>query len=268
MVSQCFGDSDSRTPAAAGIVSTSNPCQTNQDGRGDADRSHPGRANRGRRTRWNPLGPDGISTDQRTRLITRRSQVQIPPPLRREPLGHPHVPRVFRVARLPVLSLLPGVLPASAGRSLRDDQALEHPGRFGLHAWEHVLVGVDREHRVSASEPLADHFDRYPGGVEGCIGGGDEDPGARNRDAHGSLVDVGEGEAAGREFGDQVGDRFGVELSVGGILCVRGRDPGLGGSAPSVMWLMVRGSAGRLRTSERSSLRVRRRRGADQRRVR
>ena len=70
-----------------------------------------------------------------------------------------------------VFSLLPGVLPGSAGGSLRDDQFLEHPGRFGLYAWEHVLVGVDGEHRVPVSEPFTDHLDWYPGfDEEGAVG--------------------------------------------------------------------------------------------------
>ena len=68
-----------------------------------------------------------------------------------------------RAAGLVVSSLLPGFLPASAGRSLRDDQSLEYTCCFGLHPWQDVLVGVDGEHRVAVTEPFTDNLDWYPG---------------------------------------------------------------------------------------------------------
>ena len=62
-----------------------------------------------------------------------------------------------------LLGVLPGVLPAGAGRSRRGDQTLEHSCCFGLHAGEDMLVGVDGERRVGVSEPFRDDLDRYPG---------------------------------------------------------------------------------------------------------
>ncbi len=53
-----------------------------------------------RRFRWLRLGrthakQSPMDRDRLMSLITRRSRVQILPPLRREPLGHPHILRAF-----------------------------------------------------------------------------------------------------------------------------------------------------------------------------
>ena len=81
-------------------------------------------------------------------LITRRSRVQIPPPLPKAPVSAP----------LTGASTVLGG--SSTGSSTGDavwflvEELLDGAGGFGLHAGEHVLVGVDGERRVPMAQPF------------------------------------------------------------------------------------------------------------------
>jgi hypothetical protein len=81
-------DSGGRTSTSASVMPMSNPCQTNRDGRGGTDRFI-------LEVMFGDGAPGGIHSNQITSArtgapdsITRRSRVQIPPPLRKKPLLH------------------------------------------------------------------------------------------------------------------------------------------------------------------------------------
>ncbi len=63
--------------------------------------------------------------------------VQFLSPLRREPLGHAHIQGYSRAAGLVASGVLPGVRPASAGRSLRDGRFLEDACSLGCWRQSH-----------------------------------------------------------------------------------------------------------------------------------
>jgi len=88
-------------------------------------------------------------------LITRRSRVQIPPPLRESPGQTCVWPGLLPSRRVALPSLLPGFLPAAG------DEFLEDAGGLGLHAGQDMLVGVDGERRVGVAEAFGDDFDGY-----------------------------------------------------------------------------------------------------------
>jgi len=81
-------------PLARRPWSVSNRRQTNRDGSNDTYRVYAGQPVRGRCTAQTQGGYAGIKTDGSVILITRRSQVQILPPLRREPLVVQYLPAV------------------------------------------------------------------------------------------------------------------------------------------------------------------------------
>ena len=94
-----------------------------------------------------------------------------PAPATKKTLGIPTFPRVFSRSGVGCFGASTGLLPAVAGGSFWDEQALEHPCRFSLHSGEDVLVGVDGECRVPMSEPFRNDLDWYPGlDEQGAVG--------------------------------------------------------------------------------------------------
>jgi len=86
-----------------------------------------------------------IATQQ---LITRRSRVQIPPPLRKALAGGSS-------ARASTVLCGSSTVPSTGGPGwVLFDELLESAGSFGLHAGEDVLVGVDGECRVGVPQPF------------------------------------------------------------------------------------------------------------------
>ena len=94
-------------------------------------------------------------------LITRRSWVQIPPPLRRRPLGHPHIPRVFSRPGLIASRYLTGFFRVEAVRSTVVEERSEGICGLCLHAREDVLVGGHRERPIRVAKTVRHNREGY-----------------------------------------------------------------------------------------------------------
>jgi hypothetical protein len=97
--------------------------------------------------------------------MTRRSRVQIPPPL-------PRALASVLLARASTVLCGSSTGPSTGGSGwFLLDELFEGTCGFRLHAGEHVLVGIDGERGVSVTEPLGHHLDGHSGFDQQCAVG-------------------------------------------------------------------------------------------------